>query len=224
MIEALLADGADESFGVRVRTRRTDRSADGLDTDRGEHLVEAGGELGVAVADEESEHPTGILQVRGEIAGHLCDPWAVRVGGGSEDVRDAALHFDDEQHVVAPQEDSVDVEEVRGHNALGLGGEELGPRWALSPGFSRNKTGQEGDEGTVGPGEAETGDLPVQHGQLVAEYEDLSVLGRGIHPMNANDLHDAPDETVEEGQGEERQASPSVSWLVKLGQGVSCLL
>src|ERR1035437_7126699 len=27
----------------------------------------------------------------------LCDPWAVRVGGGSEDVHDAALHFDDNQ-------------------------------------------------------------------------------------------------------------------------------
>src|ERR1035437_3041827 len=308
MIEAFLADGADEPLGVRVRTRRTDRSADGLDTDRGEHLVEAGGELGVAVADEESEVPTGILQVRGEIAGHLCDPWAVRVGGGSEDVHDAALHFDDEQHVVAPQKDRVDVEEVRGHNALGLGGEELGPGWALSPGcrwetvaaqhgrdarlrhadaellqladdaeitppgvvpsqaadqlhglfgktrttwsavrvgpalldqravpaqdrlwadeerspvFSRNKTGQEGDEGTVGPGESGTGDLPAQHGQLVAEYEDLSVLGRGIHPMDANDLNDAPDETVEEGQGHDRQASPSVLWLVKLGQAVS---
>jgi hypothetical protein len=49
-------------------------------------------------------------------------------------VHDAALHFDDEQHVVAPKEDRVDVEEVGGHNALGLGGEELGPRWALSPG------------------------------------------------------------------------------------------
>src|ERR1039458_9729349 len=53
MIEAFLADGADESLGVRVRTRRADPSADGLDTDRGEHLVEAGGELGVPVADEE---------------------------------------------------------------------------------------------------------------------------------------------------------------------------
>src|ERR1035441_5370968 len=288
MIETLLADGADEALGVRVRTRRTDRSTDGLDTDRGEHLVEAGGELGVAVADEESEVPTGILQVRGEIAGHLGGPWAVRVGGGSEDVHDAALDLDDEQHVVVPQEDRVDVEEVRGHNALGLGGEELGPRWALSPGcrwetvaaqhgrdarhrhadaellqladnaeisppgvlpsqaadqvdrlfgkgrtswsamrvgpalfdqravptedllgrdeerspvFSRNKTGQDGDEGPVGPGEAGTGDLPVQHGQLVAEYEDLSVLGRGIHPTDANDLNDEPDETVEKGQG-----------------------
>jgi hypothetical protein len=258
--------------------------ADGLDTDRGEHLVEGGGELGVPVADEESESPAGILQVRGEIAGHLCNPWAVRVGGGSEDVHDPALHFDDDQHVVAPKEDRVDVEEVGGHNALGLGGEELGPGWALSPGcrwetvatqhgrdarlrqcdaellqladdaeisppgvlppqaadqlhglfgktrttwwavrvgpalldqravpaqdrlwadeerspvFSRNKTGQEGDEGPVGPAESGTGDLAAQHGQLVAEHEDLSVLGRGIHPMDANDLNDAPDETVE---------------------------
>src|ERR1039458_9718015 len=279
MIEALVADGADESFGVRVRTRRTDRSADGLDTDRGEHLVEAGGELGVPVADEEPESPAGILEVRGESAGHLCDPWAVRVGGGSEDVHDPALHFEDDQHVVAPKEDRVDVEEVRGHNALGPLGEELGPGWALSPGcrwesvaahhgrdarlrhgdaellqladdaeiappgvlpsqaqdqlhglfaktrttwsavrvgpalldqraapaqdrlwadeerspvFSRNKTGQEGDEGPVGPAEAGTGDLAAQHGQLVAEHEDLSILGRGIHPMDANDLNDAP--------------------------------
>lgn len=89
--------------------------------------------------------------------------------------------------------------------------------------FSRNKTGQEGHGGPVGPGEAGMGDLLVQHGQLVAEHEDLRVLGLGIHPMDANDLNDAPDETVEEGQGQERQASPSVLWLVKLGQGVSGL-
>ena len=61
MIEALLADGADESLGMGVGTRRTDRSADGLDTDRGEHFAEAGRELYVPVADEEAELPTGIL-------------------------------------------------------------------------------------------------------------------------------------------------------------------
>ena len=65
-----------------------------------------------------------------------------------------------------------------------------------------------------------SGTRPAQHGQLVAEHEDLRVLGLGIHPMGANDLNDAPDETVEQGQDQERQVSPSVSWLVKLGQGV----
>jgi hypothetical protein len=39
--------------------------------------------------------------------------------------------------------------------------------------------------------------------------------------MDANDLNDAPDETVEEGQGHDRQASPGLLRLVKLGQGVS---
>jgi hypothetical protein len=89
------------------------------------------------------------------------------------------------------------------------------------PAFPRHKAGQEGDEGPVGPGEVGTGDLAVQHGQLVAEHEDLRLLGRGIHPMDANNLNDAPDETVEEGQGHDRQASSSVLWLVNLGQGVS---
>src|ERR1035437_260485 len=288
MIETLLADSAVELFGVRVRTRRTDRSADGLDTDRGEHLVEAGGELGVPVADEEPEASTGLFEIGGEVAGDLSHPWAVRVGSGSEDVHDAALHFDDEQHVVAPQEDRVDVEEVCGHNALDLGGEELGPRWALSPGcrwetvaaqhgrdarhrhadaellqladdaeitppgvlqapaadqihglfgktrttwsavrvgpalldqravpsqdrlwadeqrspvFSRNKTGQEGDEGTVGPGEAWTCDLPAKHGQLVAEYENLGVLRRCIRPVDTNDLEHARDEPTTNRRG-----------------------
>jgi hypothetical protein len=72
-----------------------------------------------------------------------------------------------------------------------------------SPALPRNKTGQEGDNGTVGPGEAGTCDLPAKHGQLVAEYEDLSVLGRGIRPMDANDLNDAPDEPIEKGESHE---------------------
>ena len=119
---------------ANVCTRRAHRGLDDLDADRGEHFVEAGGELGVSVADEEPEASTRLFKVGREVPCDLCDPWAVRVGGGSEDVHDAALHFDDDQHVVAPQEDRVDVEEVRGHNALGPRREELGPRWALSPG------------------------------------------------------------------------------------------
>jgi hypothetical protein len=35
----------------------------------------------------------------------------------------------------------------------------------------------------------------------MAEYQDLRVLGHGIQPVDTNGLEDAPDETVEEGQG-----------------------
>jgi hypothetical protein len=69
--------------------------------------------------------------------------------------------------------------------------------------FSRNKTGQEGDEGTVGPGEAGTCDLPAKHGQLVAQNEDLGVLRRCIRPVDTNDLNDAPDEPIEKGESHE---------------------
>ena len=49
-----------------------------------------------------------------------------------------------------------------------------------NPALAGDKTGQEGDDGTVGPGEAGTGDLTAKHGQLVAEHEDLGILGRAI--------------------------------------------
>src|ERR1035441_416507 len=98
MVEAVLANGTHEALPVGIRTRRPDRSADGLNIDRGEHLIEAPGELGVPVTDEEAESPPGLLEGRGEIAGNMDHPWTVRVGGDAEDMHDAALHLDDEQH------------------------------------------------------------------------------------------------------------------------------
>jgi hypothetical protein len=44
----------------------------------------------------------------------------------------------------------------------------------------RHKTSDEGDECTIGPGETRTVDLAAEYGQLMAEYQDLCVLGRGI--------------------------------------------
>src|ERR1039457_1587313 len=63
MVEALGADGTHESLRVRVCTRRAHRGADSLDADGGENLVEAGGELGVPVADEEPEGSTGLFEI-----------------------------------------------------------------------------------------------------------------------------------------------------------------
>ena len=133
MVEAVLPNRTYEALGVGIRTRRPDGSADGVNTDRGEHLIECSGELGVPVTDEEAELPTGLLDFGGEVAGNLGHPWTVRVGGDAEDVDDAALHLDDEEHVVTAEQHRVDMEEVGSHDALGLGGEELSPRWTLSP-------------------------------------------------------------------------------------------
>src|ERR1017187_8174944 len=101
MVEAVLANGTHEALRVGIRTRRTDRSADGVHTDRGEHLIEAPGEPGVSVTDEEAESPSSLFEVGGDVAGNLGHPWTVRVGGDAEDIHDAAVHLDDEQYVEA---------------------------------------------------------------------------------------------------------------------------
>jgi hypothetical protein len=54
-VRPLLADGAHEPIGESVRPRRCDRGSYGLDADGGKHAVGARGELGVAIADEETE-------------------------------------------------------------------------------------------------------------------------------------------------------------------------
>jgi hypothetical protein len=54
------------------------------------------------------------------------------VRGDAEDVHDAALDLDYEQHVVAPEQESVDVEEVRGHDVPCMGPEELRPGRTLA--------------------------------------------------------------------------------------------
>jgi hypothetical protein len=77
----------------------------------------------------------------------------------------------------------------------------LGRDEERSPELSGYESGQEGEQGTVGPGEAGTGDLAAEHGQLVAQNKDFCILGRSIRPMDANDLKHAPEQTVEEGQG-----------------------
>ena len=57
--------------------------------------------------------------------------------------------------------------------------------------------------------------LALEHGQLMAQHEDLGVLGYAVHLVDADRLCDATDEVVEEGERHRRRASPSSSFLVK---------
>jgi len=86
-VEALPADGPDEPRGGRVRTRGPDRRGDVPDALRGEHLVEAGGELGISVPDQELRLATLLGQVEAQIKSLLGDPLHHRVGGGADNAR-----------------------------------------------------------------------------------------------------------------------------------------
>jgi hypothetical protein len=109
-VQQLPADAAYESFGDRVRPRCADGCSDHLDSDRGEHSVERGGELGVPVADEEPEVPTDVVEADRQLAGLLGQPFAGRVGGDCEDVDVAGGVFDDEERAERVQGDDLEVE------------------------------------------------------------------------------------------------------------------
>jgi hypothetical protein len=117
--------GEDESFGEAVRARAARRDLHVVDPCAGHDGVECGGELSGAVADEEPEGVTAVVEIHQQVAGLLGGPRAGRMAGRSEDVHVAVVDFQREEHVDPLQgERAVDVEEVHGQHSRGLGAEE----------------------------------------------------------------------------------------------------
>jgi len=126
-VEALFTYGPYPALRDRVRPRRSHRCLDHLYAFGGEHVVEAGGELGVAVSDQEPERPSVLGEISREVAGNLGDKEPGRMIGDPHDVDCAALELDYEQHIELAETDRVHDEEVGSQDALGLGGDELFP-------------------------------------------------------------------------------------------------
>ena len=68
-----------------------------------------------------------------EVARLLRDPAPIRVRAGAGEVDAAALKLDEEEHVVATQEGSLDREEVAGQDASSLLAQELAPSRPRAP-------------------------------------------------------------------------------------------
>ena len=133
-VQALGPGCPHKSFGERVRPGRSNGCLDDSGADRSHHLVEGPDELGVPVTDKEADSSALVLQSGNQVPGLLGDPGPDRVSRypGQED--HAALQVDEEQDIEAPERDRVDVEEVAGKGASGLGSQELRPRRASRPG------------------------------------------------------------------------------------------
>jgi len=134
VVEAFLAQGADEAFRDRVRPWCPYRGADDPDVGTGEDRVEGGGELAVPVADQELESVGAFAEVDEQVAGLLGDPGPGGVGGDPGDVYAAAVMLDGDEDVEAAQQDSVDVGEVDREDGMGLRGQELSPGRTGPPG------------------------------------------------------------------------------------------
>ena len=98
-VEAVASECPDPTLGVGVRVRRTNWGADDPDALASEHGVEVEGELAVAIADQILEPAVLFPELHHQVAGLLCDPAAVRVLGGRDELDPPALERNEEQHV-----------------------------------------------------------------------------------------------------------------------------
>ena len=108
----------------------TNRCLDDANVGGGEDRVDGDGELGVAVADQEPEAPTGVVEVHAEVAGLLGQPGAGGVSGDAEEVHAASDVLDDEEDIQPAQGDGVEVKQVADQDRVRLGPQELGPGWS----------------------------------------------------------------------------------------------
>jgi hypothetical protein len=80
---ALSTDGANESLGECVRSRRSNGRLDDSNALGAKDLVETGRELRVSVPDEELGSSRALGEIPGEVASLLDDPLPRWVGGSS---------------------------------------------------------------------------------------------------------------------------------------------
>ena len=76
--------------------------------------------LAVAVADEEPEPPSGVVEVHEQVAGLLGEPGAGGMRGDAEDVYAPGAVFDDEERIPPVQGDGVEMEQIAGQDRVRL--------------------------------------------------------------------------------------------------------
>ena len=126
-VEQFAADSSDSSSGDPVRPRCPYRGAQDTHALAGEHGIERGGELAVAVPDQKPELGCAVAEVHQKVARLLGHPGTMGVGSDSQDVGATGRLFDHKQHIQPLEQQGVDTEEVRGENAPGLHPQELPP-------------------------------------------------------------------------------------------------
>jgi len=120
VVGAFDADGTYELFGVAVRSWGARRSFDNCDVLTAKYVIEPSRELGVPVADEETEGFPVLGQDPRELSGLLCDPLTARLGRASREMHTTTAQLDQEEHVESLEPDRLDGEEIyREHAAPG---------------------------------------------------------------------------------------------------------
>jgi hypothetical protein len=121
LVEAFAAQRADPAFRDCIRARCSNWCADDAYVGATEHRVEGGGDLAVAVADQEPILGGVVAQVHERIARLLGDPGACRLGRDPRDVHAAVGVLDHDEDVEAAEKDGIDVGESIARMVWGTG-------------------------------------------------------------------------------------------------------
>jgi hypothetical protein len=101
-VEKFPAQGTDDPFADRVRSRRLRWAGENPDAFRLEHGVEGAGELACAIPNQELDRSRAVPEVHQEVARRLGRPRAVRIRSDAGQVNVAGAVLDDDQGVDAP--------------------------------------------------------------------------------------------------------------------------
>jgi hypothetical protein len=126
-IQEVAAHRPHPALGDRVRLRCPRWRADHSDGLTGEHGVERGRELGVAIAEELRRPPARRLQRPRQVARLLGHPGGRRVRGATGEEDAARLHLQEEQNEDHLQADGLHDEEVARQQPGGVRPQEGGP-------------------------------------------------------------------------------------------------
>ena len=148
---------------MRFSSSRSRSSAQhGADAGIGQDGVEGFGEVGAAVADQELHRGSGVFKVHDQIACHLRGPLAGRMERAAEDADSTGGMLDYGQNVDLCAVQEVGGEEIAGHDAFGLGLQEVRPGDRTTSGRRVDAGGLEDfPEGGGGDSDAESGQLAV---------------------------------------------------------------
>jgi hypothetical protein len=119
-VQAFSTDGADKPLSHRVGARRPDGRLDDPDPFGRQDGVEGGGELRVAISNQELGGRCPFRQFVAVVPCLLSDPAIDGIGRHPGEVDKSGVVVDEEQHIEAPKQDGFNMEEVTGDQSLGL--------------------------------------------------------------------------------------------------------
>lgn len=189
MVQALLAHGAHPAFGHSIRIGSPVRGEDSLDALGREYGVEARGERGVPVMDEEARWHDPILNLPAKLTRLLCHPGRRRVACTARQMDPPRPQFAKEEDIHGVREGRLDREEIARHHEIAMAPEKGAPcaallsaAWAWRNAMTFEHIPHRGTTDGVGEFAQLAMDLAIAPTRILADQVQDQGLDLGVDP------------------------------------------